>query len=133
MGGEDGNEAGVPGVGNGGRGGGAGGATETRGASSKVVSIASSARKVSSDAISLSHWANERPEGSGRGQGADDPGPIKGEGVHGAEEVQWQVRGMEDPGHACAMSQPPPLLALPDPGKGEGVGGQAHGGDVGGE
>ena len=44
-------------------------AVEMRGASSKVVSVASSARKVSSDAIGLSHWANEHSEGSGRGQG----------------------------------------------------------------
>ena len=44
-------------------------AAETRGASSEAVSVASSARKVSSDAIGLSHWANKRPEGSGRGRG----------------------------------------------------------------
>ena len=42
-------------------------AAETRGASSEAVSVASSTRKVSSDAIGLSHWANERPEGLGRG------------------------------------------------------------------
>ena len=33
-------------------------AAEIRGASSKAVSVASSAHKVSSDVISLSHWAN---------------------------------------------------------------------------
>ena len=44
-------------------------AAETGGASSKAVSVASSARKVSSDTIGLSNWTNERPEGSGRGQG----------------------------------------------------------------
>ena len=42
---------------------------ETRGALSKAVSVTSSVRKASSDAISLSHWANKRPEGSGIGQG----------------------------------------------------------------
>ena len=42
-------------------------AAETRGASSEVVSVTSSTRKVSSDAISLSHWANQCPEGLGRG------------------------------------------------------------------
>ena len=42
---------------------------ETRGASSKVVSVALSVHKVSSNAIGLSNWTNERPEGSGRGQG----------------------------------------------------------------
>ena len=40
---------------------------EMRGASSEVVSVTSSTHKVSSDAIGLSHWANKRPEGSGRG------------------------------------------------------------------
>ena len=44
-------------------------AVETRGASSKVVSVASSAHKVSSNTIGLSHRANEHPEGSERGQG----------------------------------------------------------------
>ena len=44
-------------------------AVETRGASSEVVSVASSVHKVSSDTIGLSHWANEHPEGSERGRG----------------------------------------------------------------
>ena len=44
-------------------------AVETRGALSEVVSVASSAHKVSSDTISLSHQANEHPEGLGRGRG----------------------------------------------------------------
>ena len=44
-------------------------AAEMRGALSKVVSVASSMHKVSSDAIGLSHQANEHPEGSGRGRG----------------------------------------------------------------
>ena len=71
MGGEDGDEAGVPGVGDGGGAGGAGGgpATEMRGALSEAVSVALSVHKVSSNAIGLSHRANEHPEGSGRGQG----------------------------------------------------------------
>ena len=42
-------------------------ATETRGASSKAVSVALSTRKVSSDTISLSNQSNEHPEGLGRG------------------------------------------------------------------
>ena len=42
-------------------------AAETRGALSKAVLVASSARKVSSDAIGLSNQTNEHPEGSGRG------------------------------------------------------------------
>ena len=42
-------------------------AMETRGASSKAVSVASSARKVSSDTIGLSNRTNESPEGLGRG------------------------------------------------------------------
>ena len=42
-------------------------AVETGGASSKAVSVASSARKVSSDTIGLSNRTNERPEGPGRG------------------------------------------------------------------
>ena len=42
-------------------------AMETRGASSKAVSVASSACKVSSDTIGLSNRANKCPEGSGRG------------------------------------------------------------------
>ena len=42
---------------------------EMRGASSEAVSVTSSTRKVSSDAIGLSHWANQHSEGSGRGQG----------------------------------------------------------------
>ena len=40
---------------------------ETRGALSEVVSVTSSAHKVSSDAIGLSHRANKCSEGSGRG------------------------------------------------------------------
>ena len=68
---------------------------------------------------SLAHRGRRRE----RGQGGDDPGPIKGEGARGAEEDWRQVRGEEDPGHTGALSQPPPLLALPDPGEGEGVGG----------
>ena len=67
---EGGDEAGVPGVGYGGRGGGAGGGTCRRdegGSSSKVVLVASSACKVSSDAVGLSNWANGLPEGSGTG------------------------------------------------------------------
>ena len=45
-------------------------AVETRGgSSSEAVSVASSARKVSSDAIGLSNRANGLPEGSGTGQG----------------------------------------------------------------
>ena len=70
MGGEDSDEAGVPGVGDGGRGGGAGGGTCHRdegGSSSKVASVASSTQKVSSDTISLSNQANRRPEGLGTG------------------------------------------------------------------
>ena len=42
-------------------------AMETRGASSEAVSVTLSARKVSSDTIGLSNWANKCPEGSGRG------------------------------------------------------------------
>ena len=41
--------------------------TETWGASSKVVSVASSVCKVSSDTDGLLNQANEHPEGSGRG------------------------------------------------------------------
>ena len=41
--------------------------TEMRGAFSEAVSVASSVHKVSSNAIGLSHRANEHPEGSGRG------------------------------------------------------------------
>ena len=45
-------------------------AVETRGGlSSEVVSVASSARKVSSDTIGLSNRANRLPEGSGTGRG----------------------------------------------------------------
>ena len=44
-------------------------AMEMRGASSEAVLVTLSAHKVSSDTIGLSHWANERPEGSGRGRG----------------------------------------------------------------
>ena len=68
-----------------------------------------------------------------RGQGGDDPSPFEGEGVCGAEEDQRQVGGKEDLGCTGTLSQPPPLLALSDPGEGEGVGGRAHHGDVGGE
>ena len=50
-----------------------------------------------------------------------------------AEEDRWQVRGVEDLGYAGATSQPPPLLALPDLGEGEGVRGRAHSSDIGGE
>ena len=39
----------------------------------------------------------------------------------------------ENPGRAGVLSQPPPLLALPDPGKGEGTEGRACSGDVEGE
>ena len=78
---------------------------------------------------SLAHRGQRRD----RGQGGDNPGPIEGEGAHGAKEDQQQVRGEEDPGRAGAPSQPPPLPALPDPGEGEGAGGRACGGDVGGE
>ena len=53
--------------------------------------------------------------------------------MHSAKEDQRQVRGEEDLGCAGMLSQPPPLPALPDPGEGEGVGDQAHSGDVGGE
>ena len=70
MGGEDSDEAGVPGIGDGGRAGGVGSGTCHRdegGSSSKVVSVASSARKVSSDTISLSNQANGRPKGLGIG------------------------------------------------------------------
>ena len=43
-------------------------AVEMRGgSSSKVVLVASSACKVSSDAVGLSNWANGLPEGSGTG------------------------------------------------------------------
>ena len=42
-------------------------ATETGGASSEAVSVASSARKVSSNTIGLSNRTNKRPEGPGRG------------------------------------------------------------------
>ena len=65
---EGGDEAGVPGVGDGRRGGGAGGGTRRRdrGASSEVVSVTSSARKVSSNTIGLSNRTNEHPEGPGR-------------------------------------------------------------------
>ena len=43
-------------------------AVETRGgSSSKTVSVTSSARKVSSDAVGLSNQANRLPEGSGTG------------------------------------------------------------------
>ena len=42
-------------------------AMETGGALSKAVSVALSARKVSSDTIGLSNRTNERPEGLGRG------------------------------------------------------------------
>ena len=44
-------------------------AMETGGASSEAVSVASSARKVSSDTIGLSNRTNECPEGLGRGRG----------------------------------------------------------------
>ena len=70
MDGEGGNEAGVPGVGYGGRGGGAGGGTRCRdkgGLSSEAVLVASSAHKVSSNAVGLSNRANGLPEGSGTG------------------------------------------------------------------
>ena len=42
---------------------------EMREVLSEAVLVTSSARKVSSDTISLSHWANKCPEGSGREQG----------------------------------------------------------------
>ena len=69
MGREDGDEAGIPGVSDGGRAGGAGGGTRRRdkGGSSEAVLVASSARKVSSNSIGQSNWANGRPEGSGTG------------------------------------------------------------------
>ena len=41
-------------------------AAETGGASSEVVSVTSSARKVSSNTIGLSNRTNEHPEGPGR-------------------------------------------------------------------
>ena len=41
---------------------------EMRGGSSEVVSVASSACKVSSDTVGLSNRANKHPEGSGTGQ-----------------------------------------------------------------
>ena len=44
-------------------------AAGTGGASSEAVSVASSARKLSSDTIGLSNRTNEHPEGLGRGQG----------------------------------------------------------------
>ena len=44
-------------------------AMEMRGGSSKGVSVASSAHKVSSDFVGLSNWANRCPEGSGTGRG----------------------------------------------------------------
>ena len=44
-------------------------AMEMRGASSKVVSVISSACKVSSNAVGVLKWANKQPEGLGRGQG----------------------------------------------------------------
>ena len=45
-------------------------AVEMRGgSSSEAVSVTSLAWKVSSNAIGLSNWTNERPEGSGTGQG----------------------------------------------------------------
>ena len=45
-------------------------AIETRGrSSSEAVSVASSARKVSSDAVGLSNRANGLPEGLGTGRG----------------------------------------------------------------
>ena len=45
-------------------------AVETRGgSSSEAVSVASSARKVSSNAVGLSNQANGLPEGSGTGRG----------------------------------------------------------------
>ena len=44
-------------------------AAETGGASSKVVLVASSTRKVSSDTIGLSNRTTERPESPGRGHG----------------------------------------------------------------
>ena len=72
MDGEGGDEAGIPGVSYGGRGGGAGSGTRRRdegGSSSEAVSVASSACKVSSDAVGLSNRANGLPEGSGTGQG----------------------------------------------------------------
>ena len=43
-------------------------AVETRGGlSSEAVSVASSTRKMSSDTVGLSNWANRLPEGSGTG------------------------------------------------------------------
>ena len=78
---------------------------------------------------SLAHRGGQQD----RGRGGANPGPIEGEGAHGAEEDRLQVGGEEDPGRAGVLSQPPPLPALPDLGEGEGAGGRACGGDVGGE
>ena len=66
---------------------------------------------------SLAHQGRPRE----RGRGGDNPGPIEGEGARGAEEDQRQVGGKENPGCAGALSQPPPLPALPDLGEGEGI------------
>ena len=57
---------------------------ETRGgSSSEVVSVASSARKVSSDAVGLSNRANRLPEGLGTGRGG-----------HGGRVRHHQVEGL---------------------------------------
>ena len=92
MDGEGGNDAGVPGVSYGGRGGGAGGGTRCRdegGSSSEAVSITSSARKVSSDAVGLSNWANGLPEGLGTGRGG-----------HGGQVHHCQAEGLGTGGTA---------------------------------
>ena len=73
-------------------------ATETKGASSKVVSVASSAHKVSSNTISLSHQANEHPEGSGRGQGgrSSQVRHHKAQGLSAGGATGWHRRCLRD-------------------------------------
>ena len=73
-------------------------ATEMRGASSKAVLVTLFVHKVSSDAIGLSHRANEHLEGSGRGRGGHG-GRVchyQAQGLSAGSATGWHQRCMQD-------------------------------------
>ena len=72
-------------------------AMETRGGSSKAVSVTLSARKVSSDFVSLSNWANGCPEGSGTGRGGCGRRVRhrQAEGLGAGGTIGWHRRHMQ--------------------------------------
>ena len=72
-------------------------AMETRGGSSKAVSVTLSARKVSSDFVSLSNWANGCPEGSGTGRGGCGRRVHhrQAEGLGAGGTIGWHRRHMQ--------------------------------------